>query len=289
MSDDNGSMMLVVVSMMIMSSCVSSSLSSGLFVGANEDWFTGQLFDWMDMDWWNDFKSWFGLSTAAPAATTTAAPTPGGGTSGGDDKDPKTEYKDNCVYLYGGKDAKSRYLKTLCVDEKNAQTFWKWPWDRQLNSLRVGREVKVNVLPDAHKETSLKLNGKDVKKPINLTDHDWEARSFGISAAYKLYSSSGNLKRVGDARDEKSVYLYADEGGEAYISTIKSKSSGSVNFTHSHLKYVSSIRAGKNTKVYLFKGSNTVKYIKGQGTSKVINVKQYGYNDQIDKIRVDRA
>jgi hypothetical protein len=283
-------MMLVMVSMMIMSSCVSSSLSSGLFVGANEDWFTGQLFDWMDTPWWNDFKSWFGFSTASPPADTPPPPgtPPGGSTPPGGNEPSKKDYKENCVYLYGGKDAKSGYLNSVCVDEKNAQKFWKWNWDRQLNSIRVGKEVKVNVLPDTYTESSLKLNGKDVSKPINLSDHDWDGRAYGISAAYKSYSSSGKLQRVGDARDEKSVYLYADEGGNAYIATIRSKSSGSVTFTHSHIKYVSSIRAGKNTKVYLFKGSTSTKFIKGEGTNKVINVKQFGYNDQIKQIRVDR-
>lgn len=174
------------------------------------------------------------------------------------------------------------------MDSKNAQQFWKRDWNQQLNSVRVGREVKLNILPDTNTGTSLKLNGKDVNKPINLSDHDWEARAWGISAAYKSYNSQGKLKRVGDARDEKSVYLYADEGGNAYIATIKSKSSGSVNFTHSHIKYVSSIRAGKNTKVFLYKGSSSVKYIKGEGTNKVINLKPYGYNDTVEKIRVDR-
>lgn len=282
--------MLVMISMMILSSCVSASMSSGLFVGANEDWFTGQLFDWMDAPWWKDFKGWFGFETVAPTtttaapsgATTTAAPA---GSEPGDGK-----YKPNCVYAYSGKDAKSGYMKTLCLDDKNAQTLWSWDWSptKTLSSLRVGREVKVNLIPEKTSESTHTINGQDVNKPINITDKDWNNKAVAISASYKSYDSNGTLSQVGNAHDEKTIYLYADENGHAYIGDLRSKSSGEVSKSDNAVRYTSSVRIGKNVEAFLSDGK-TSRRIRGQGTKNVINLSKIGLNDKLVQVRVRRA
>jgi hypothetical protein len=84
---DNGGMMLVMISMMILSSCISSSLSSGLFVGANEDWFTGQLFDWMDTTLVGRFQGmvWYHVSTTGGRTSATGLTATGLHLPGGDD------------------------------------------------------------------------------------------------------------------------------------------------------------------------------------------------------------
>lgn len=280
--------MLMMVSMMIFSSCISSSMSSGLFVAANEDWLTGQLFDWMDMDWWTDFKGWFGITSPSPPVESPPAGEPPGTTpTGGDDKDPKDKYKSNCVYAYKGKDAKSGYLKTICVDSKNAQTLSKLG-SSKLGSVRVGKEVKVNVLPKNNKDSTYKINGKDVNKPVNLDDKGWDDKAYAISASYKNYDSQGKLKRVGDARDENSVYFYADNNGHAYLTDIKSKSSGQVEKSDWRFPYISSMRVGKNVKVWLGNKQGNLRMISGTGTSKVINLKPLGWNDWVVKAIVAR-
>ena len=294
MSDNSSGMMIVVISMMIMSSCVSSSISSGVFVGANENWFTGQLFDWMDVGWWANVKSWFGLSTPPPTTVaaggdpTSAAPGGTTGTGGGDGKLAESKYKDNCVYVYSDKDAKSGYAKTLCVDSKTPQTFW---LEGSVNpkSYRIGKEVKVNVFEGSNTSASLALNGKDVGKPVNLPDK-WQGRTYGMSAEYKSYDSKGNLQNVGAARDEKAVYLYGDENGKAFLNDIQSKASGDVTLKQSqfkHLNYTSSMRVGKNTEVFLYGGGKAQRF-QGSGTKNVINLSPHGFNDNLTEIRVKR-
>ena len=281
-------MMIMVVSMMIFSSCISSSMSSGLFVAANEDWLTGQLFDWMDMDWWTDFKGWFGIKsppTASPPATEPTGTETGDGTD--TDTDSKDKYTSNCVYAYKGKDAKSGYMKTVCVDSKNPQTLWKLG-SSTLGSVRVGKEVKVNLLSKNNKDHSYKINGKDVKKPVNLDDKGWDDKAYAISASYKNYDSQGNLKRVGDARDENTVYFYADENGHAYLTDIKSKSSGKIEKSDWRFPYTSSIRVGKNVKVWLGNKQNALRMINGTGTKTVVNLKPLGWNDWVVKAVVAR-
>lgn len=283
-------MLLMMVSMMIFSSCISSSVSSGLFVAANEDWLTGQLFDWMDMSWWTDFKGWFGFTS--PAAVPPASEPPGSTPTGGDAKDPKDKYKSNCVYAYTGKDAKSGYINSICVDSKNPHAYWTAQTPnskpKYINSLRVGKEVKVNMLSLNTKDTSLTVNGKDVNKPVNLDDKGWEDKAGVISASYKSYDSQGKLKRVGDARDENSVYFYADNNGHGYLTEIKSKSSGQVEKSDWSLRYASSMRVGKNVKVWLGNKQNALKMVTGSGTSKVINLKPLGWNDWVVKAIVAR-
>lgn len=288
---DNGGMILVMISMMILSSCVSASMSSGLFVGANEDWFTGQLFDWMDAGWWTDFKGWFGFSSSPPPSTTTAAPSGATTTAAPSGSEPAPDkYQPNCVYAYSGKDAKSGYMKTLCVDTKNAQTLWSWDWSptKTLNSLRVGREVKVNLIPEKTSESTYEINGKDANKPINITDKDWNNKAVAISASYKSYDSKGNLSQVGNPRDEKSIYLYADENGHAYIGDIQSKSSGEVSKSDKTVRYTSSVRIGKNVEAFLNDGK-TSRRIQGQGTKNLINLSKIGLNDKLVQVRVRRA
>lgn len=292
MSDNSGGMMIVVISMMIMSSCVSSSISSGVFVGANENWFTGQLFDWMDVGWWANVKSWFGLSTPPPTTvaagadpTTTAAP----GTGGGDGKLNESKYKDNCVYVYSDKDAKSGFVNSLCVDSKTPQRFWNRKIPTNVKSYRIGKEVKLNNFAVSHSLPSLSLNGQDVNKPVNLSD-SWQGRVSGMSAEYKSYDSKGNLQNVGAARDEKAVYLYGDENGKAFLNDIQSKASGDVILKQSqfkHLNYTSSMRVGKNTEVFLYGGGKSQRF-QGSGTKNVINLSPHGFNDNLTEIRVKR-
>ena len=285
--------MLMMVSMMIFSSCISSSLSSGLFVGANEDWFTGQLFDWMDMSWWADFKGWFGIKSPPPAVEPPPPDSPPGTTpTGGDDKDPKGTYKSNCVYAYTGKDAKSGYITSICLDSKKPHAYWTAQTPnskpKYINSLRVGKEVKVNLLSLNTKDSSLKVNGQDVNKPVNLDDKGWDDKAGVISASYKSYDSQGKLKRVGDARDEKSVYFYADNNGDGYLTEIKSKSSGNVEKSDWALRYASSIRVGKNVKVWLGNKQNALRMVSGTGTNKVVDLKKLGWNDWVVKAIVAR-
>jgi len=287
--------MMVVISMMIMSSCVSSSVSSGVFVGANEDWFTGQLFDWMDVGWWKDVKSWFGLGTKAPTTaaagvepTTTAAP---GDDVGSEDKLSESKYKDNCVYIYSQGDAKSGYLESVCVDSNKPQRLWSVEdnTDKDPMSLRIGKEVKVNVVFDSNVEKSLSLNGEDVNKPVNLPE-SWVGHSRAISASYKSYDSTGKLQNVGDARDEKAVYLYGDNDGKAFLTDIQSKASRNVNITKSQFKYIdytSSMRVGKNVEVFLY-GGGKAKRFQGSGTKNVINLDGHGFNDNLTEIMVKR-
>jgi len=263
--DDNSGMMMMMISMMIMSSCVSSSMSSGLFVAANENWLTGQLFDWMDMDWYHDVKSWFGFETNPPS-TEPPGPSsePPGGPSGSSGSPPTGNYKDNCVYLYSGKDAKSGYINTLCVDEKNTQKYWQDPKMVKVESMRIGKEVRAILTPGNHK-----INGSDITKPYNLDDKGYTKKAIGISLGYKQYNNSG-LESVGQARDENSVYLYSDTKGKDYLDTVKSKSGNNVLYREKGLKRVNSIRIGKHVKIrfldnplFTFDGS------KGPGVSQV--------------------
>jgi len=289
---DNGGMMLVMISMMILSSCVSSSLSSGLFVAANEDWLTGQMFDWMDTTWWTDFKGWFGFSTAAPTTaapggeTTTAAPA-------GGESDPG-KYKSNCVYAYTGKDAKSGYVKSMCVDDTNPQKIWSISRGRDPVplSFRVGKEVKVNLIPFDHTKSSYKINGRDVNKPVNTSSingfNPAKDEFQAVSTSYKFYDVKGNLSHVGNARDEKTMYLYADTNGQAYIGELGSKTSGEVSKSDVIVKNTSSVRIGKNVEAFLSDGK-TSRRIKGQGTKNVINLSQVSLNDKLVEVRTRRV
>lgn len=301
MSDSNSSMMLVVVSMMILSSCVSSSMSSGLFVAANENWLTGTAFDWMDWTGWNDFKSWFGFGTSAGdgtggtgGETGTGGDTGTGGTAGtgGTPSVPTSKYKDNCVYLYTGKDATSGYLKTVCVDEKNPNkhTSWTWKPDTTVQSLRVGKEVKASITGEKYTTTSLTINGQDVSKPVNLSDKDFRDRAGGISVSYKSYSTNGTLQNVGGARDENCVYVYNDDNGNGYLDVLCTKKSGSVESTKSILKRASSLRIGKNVTVTLYGAANPL-VLRGSGTKNLIKLTTTPivYNDKVKKIVAIRS
>jgi hypothetical protein len=266
-------------------------MSSGIFVAANEDWLTGQLFDWMDATWWKDFKGWFGFSPAAPETTTAA---PGGETTtAAPAAEPESsKYKPNCVYAYTSKDAKSGYIRSMCVDDKNAQKLWPLggATDPRVSSLRVGKEVKVNLIPFEHTRTSWKINGQDVNKVVSMdTVLDPAKDEFrAVSASYKFYDMNGNLKHVGDAHDEKSIYLYADENGHAFIGDLKTKSSGDVSKSDAIVKNTSSIRIGKNVEAFLSDGK-TSQRIRGQGTKNVINISKVNLNDKVVEVRARRV
>jgi hypothetical protein len=261
-------------------------MSSGLFVGANEDWFTGQLFDWMDTPWWKDFKGSLGFATAAP---TTAAP---GGETTTPAPEPEPEegkYKPNCIYAYNSKDAKSGYIRSVCVDDKNAQKLWPLSNLTRVSSLRVGKEVKVNLIPFEHTRTSWKINGQDANKVVSMdTVLDPAKDEFrAVSASYKFYDMNGDLKHVGDAHDEKSIYLYADENGHAYIGDIRSKASTDVEKADAIVKYTSSIRVGDQVEAFLSDGTNSTR-VQGSGTENVVNLSQINLNDKVVKIVVRR-
>ncbi|MGA1563856.1 MAG: hypothetical protein ACO35C_04465 [Pontimonas sp.] len=282
-------MMLVVVSMMVMSSCVMSSMSSGVFVAANENWLTGAAFDWMDWGGWADFKSWFGFKPAAspdPAAGTNPSPSD---TTTGTVTSPTSKYKENCVYLYTGKDAKSGYLRTICVDKKDPNKLgsWKWSADKSVQSLRVGKEVKASVIPEKAYGQTLTINGSDATKPINLTDKDFADRAGAISVSYKQYSTSGDLKSVGGSMDETCVYLYNDNNGNGYLDTACSKSSEIVLYQKSIVNRVSSLRVGKRVSVVLYSdGSINPLRVDGAGTSTLVDLTKttIPYSDKIKKM-----
>lgn len=294
-NNDGGTTMMMMVSMMIISSCISFSLSSLVFVAANEDWLTGQPFDWLDMDWWNDFKGWFGFAPN-PEPTPVYTPpnnTPSNNTTGTNITPAK--YKDNCVYLYTGKDAKSGYIRNLCVDKKNTQKSWKNAKLNSLKSLRVGREVRAYINNKSSKVQPLKINGSNVEKPFNLDDKGFKGKPAGISLSFKEYDKKGDLENVGKARDEKYVYLYDDVKGKSFLEMIRSKASGPVKYSNTGImKRVSSMRVGKDTVVWISKAGSTFRIIggsSGTGTKNVIDLSRLMgglYNNSVTSIVVDR-
>lgn len=152
MSENGSTTMMIVVLSMISVSSICSSMSSGLFIGANEDWFTGSLFDWMDWDGYKDFKGWFGFKSDPPAANTATnnqtITTTGNVTSNTDtvgETVDTSKYAENCVYAYSGENAASGYYGKMCVTKNDPNKFWNDAGLRKLKSLRSGAETRVSL------------------------------------------------------------------------------------------------------------------------------------------------
>jgi len=271
-------------------------MSSGVFVAANENWLTGSLFDWMDWSGWDDLKSWFGFkktSVVTPGDQTNTMTTTTGTnnvtTTGTQGKD----YKENCVYLYSGKDAKSGYMSTNCVDEKKKEKTLTGV--SNVTSLRVGNEVRAVVSRGDQGKDPLIINGTTVGgavKPFNLSDKGFTEKASWITLGYKGYASDGTLESIGMKDiDENCIYMYDDREGKSRVFSIcKAEMSGKLPANHA-IRRASSIRVGKNMSLVMTDSDalskNRLAIAFGEGSvKKLIDLEPLRLNNRVQYVNI---
>jgi len=249
------------------------------------------------MDWsgWSNFKGFFGFKDKPdddplPTNTTGTDPTTGGDPSTNTGSESKV-YKENCVYLYKGKDAKSGYLSTKCVDEKNRQKTV--TGISNVSSLRVGNEVRVSV--SSSKGNPLIVNGATVGgavKPFNLSDKGFTEKAGWVSLAYKKYANDGTIESIGDKDDnEDCIYVYDDREGKSKIATICKSNMNGILPANDNFRRASAIRVGKNQSIvitdsdYLSKNRYAVAFGEA-GVKKLIDLEPKRLNKRVQYVNI---